>query len=148
MSSMRKALQITILRPSAVRIAEEADHPFTLSYGLFAVGLANLRRGDLRRATPILERCLDLCRTWQFAIRTQLTAAGLGVVYALTGRADEALLLVASAVEDFRRAPVQFHPAFIHLCAGRTYLSAGRINEAADHAREALVLAPRLGARG
>jgi tetratricopeptide (TPR) repeat protein len=38
--------------------------------------------------------------------------------------------------------------ALILLCAGMTYLSAGRIDEAASHAREALALTRRLGARG
>jgi hypothetical protein len=41
-------------------------------------------------------------------------------------------------------------PAGAHsfLCAGTTYLSAGRIDEAASRAREALALIRRLGARG
>src|SRR5262249_38271199 len=38
-------------------------------------------------------------------------------------------------------------PAFILLCAGMSYLRTGRIDEAASHAQEALVLARRLGAR-
>ena len=38
-------------------------------------------------------------------------------------------------------------PARILLSASRTYLSAGRIDEAASHAREALALTRRLGAR-
>jgi len=63
---------------AAVRIAEAADHPFTLYFGSFYLGLAHLRRGDLPRATPILERCLDLCRTWQFVDRTPVVAAALG----------------------------------------------------------------------
>ena len=49
----------------AVRTAEAADHPFTLYTGLFDLGRAHLRRGDLPRATRVLERGLDLCRTWQ-----------------------------------------------------------------------------------
>jgi tetratricopeptide (TPR) repeat protein len=65
---------------SAVKVAEAANDPFTLYMGFFALGLAYLRRGDLMRATPILERCLDLCRTWQFPSRTPLAAAALGVV--------------------------------------------------------------------
>jgi tetratricopeptide (TPR) repeat protein len=133
---------------NAVKVAEAGNDPFTLYLGFFALGLAYLRRGDLMRATPILERCLDLCRTWQFANRTQLTAAALGVVYALTGRADEALLLVAGAVEEFNCRPIHVRPAFVHMCAGMTSLSVGRIDEAADHAREALALTQRLGARG
>ena len=39
-------------------------------------------------------------------------------------------------------------PAVILLCAGATSLTAGRIDEAASHAREALVLTRRLGVRG
>ena len=133
---------------AAVRIAEAADHPFTLYFGLFDLGLAHLRRGDLPRATRVLERGLDLCRTWQFVVGTPVVAATLGAAYALAGRADEALPLVAGAVEEFRRRQIHIWPALILLCAGTTYLSAGRIDEAASHAREALALTRRLGARG
>jgi tetratricopeptide (TPR) repeat protein len=132
---------------AAVRIAEAADHPFTLFFGLFYLGLAHLRRGDLPRATPILERCLDLCRTWQFVDRTPVVAAALGAAYVFAGRADEALPLVAGAVEEFRGHQDHVRPALILLCAGMTYRSAGRIDEAASHAREALALTRRLGAR-
>jgi len=133
---------------AAVRIAEAADHPFTLYWGLFELGLVHLRRGDLPRATRVLERSLDLCRTWQIALGTPYVAAVLGAAYALAGRADEALPLVAGAVEEFRRRQIHGRPALILLCAGMTYLSAGRIDEAASHAREALALTRRLGARG
>jgi tetratricopeptide (TPR) repeat protein len=132
---------------AAVQIAEAADHPFTLYFGLFDLGRAHLRRGDLPRATRVLERCHDLCRTWQFAATT-VVAAILGAAYALAGRADEALPLVAGAVEEFRSRQTHTWPAFILLCAGMTCLRAGRINEAASHAREALALSRRLGARG
>jgi class 3 adenylate cyclase/tetratricopeptide (TPR) repeat protein len=133
---------------AAVQIAEAADHPWTLCFALFDLGFAHLRRGDLPRATQVLDRGLDLCRTWHFVVRMPLFAAALGAAYALAGRADEALPLVAGAVEGFRRRQIHSRPAFILLCAGRTYLSAGRIDEAASHAREALALTRRLGARG
>jgi tetratricopeptide (TPR) repeat protein len=133
---------------AAVRIAEAADHPFTLYWGLFGLGRAHLWRGDLPRATRILERCLDLCRTWQIALGTPYVAAALGAAYALAGRADEALPLVAGAVEEFRGRQIHGRPAFIFLFAGMTCLSAGRIDGAAGHAREALALTRRLGARG
>ena len=132
---------------AAVRIAEAADHAFTLYHGLFALGLAHLRRGDLPRATRVLERGLDLCRTWQIVVGIPLVAATLGAAYALAGRADEALPLVAGAVEEFRGRQIHTWPALILLCAGMTYLAAGRIDEAASQAREALALSRRLGAR-
>jgi tetratricopeptide (TPR) repeat protein len=131
-----------------VQIAEEADHPFTLFNVLFDLGLAHLRRGDLPRATRVLERCLDLCRTWQIVVAISAVAATLGAAYALDGRTDEALPLVAGAVDEFRSRQILNPPALILLCAGMTCLRAGRIAEAASHAREALALTRRLGARG
>jgi class 3 adenylate cyclase/tetratricopeptide (TPR) repeat protein len=133
---------------AAVWIAEAADHPYTLYSGLSDLGLAHLRRGDLQGARPVLERCLDLCRTWQFLAVIPHVAATLGAADALAGRAEKALLLVAGAVEEFRRRQNHTRPALILLCAGVTFLSAGRIDEAASHAREALALTRRLRARG
>jgi tetratricopeptide (TPR) repeat protein len=133
---------------AGVQIAEAADHPFTLHNGLFDLGLAHLHRRDLPRATRVLERGLDLCRTWQIAVGTPVVAATLGAAYALAGRADEALPLVAGAVEEFRSRQLHVRPAFILLFGGMTCLQAGRIDEAASHAREALALTRRLGARG
>ena len=132
---------------AAVQIAEAADHPWTLYFGLFDLGRALLRRGDLPRTIRVLERGHDLCRTWQFVIGIPGVAAALGAATALAGRADEALPLVAGAVEKFHGRQTHVRPAFILLCAGITYLSAGRIDEAASHAREALALTRRLRAR-
>ena len=56
--------------------------------------------------------------------------------------------MVAGAVEEFRSRLYHIRPGLILLCAGTTCLSAGRIDEAASHAREALALTRRLGARG
>jgi tetratricopeptide (TPR) repeat protein len=130
-----------------VHIAEAADHPFTLYRGLFALGLVYLRRGDLPRATRALERYLDLSRTWQIVVGNSHVAAVLGVAHALAGRADEALPLVAGALEDSRSFWYNW-PALVLLCAGMVSLWAGRIDEADSHAREALALTRRLGARG
>ena len=112
---------------AALRTAEAADHPFTLNWGLFELGRVHLRRGDLPRATRVLERGLDLCRTWQIVVGIPLVAATLGAAYALAGRAEEALPLVAGAVEEFRSRELHNRPAHILLCAGMTYLSAGRV---------------------
>jgi len=132
---------------SAVQIAEAADHPYTLHFGLIPLGLAYFRRGDLPHAIRILERGLDLCRTWQIVVGIPRSAATLGAAYAVAGRVDEALPLVASAVDEYRSRESHSWPALIPLCAGITYLWAGRVDEAAEHAREALTLTRRLGAR-
>jgi len=132
---------------AVVRIAEAADHPFTLYFGLFGLGLAYLRRGDLARATPVLERSHDLCRTWQIVIAGPNLASTLATAYAVAGRAQDASSLSADAVEAFRHRQNHGRPAHVLLCAGMVCLSAGRIDEAMSHAREALALTRRLGAR-
>jgi len=132
---------------AAVKIAEEADHPFTLAIALRSLGLALLRRGDLPQATRPLERSLDLYRTWEFVAFAPLADAALGMAYAMAGRADDALPLVASAAEEFHSRPIHVVPGAILLCAGMTYLAAGRLDEAARYVREALALTRRTGAR-
>jgi tetratricopeptide (TPR) repeat protein len=115
---------------------------------LFPLGLAHLRRGDLPRAIRALEQGLDRYRTWQDVVKKTHFAAALGAAYALAGRTNEALLESQGAVESFRRSQIYYWPAFILLSAGTTYLSAARIDEATNYAREALALTRQLGARG
>jgi tetratricopeptide (TPR) repeat protein len=131
-----------------VRIAEEMDHPWTLCIGLHVLGELHLDRGDLPRAAQVLERGLHLGRTWQFVDKTAEVAATLGYTYALAGRIEESLALVAGAVNEFRAGRGRYTPAQTLLFAGRAYLAAGRIDEATNYAREDLALARRLGARG
>jgi DNA-binding SARP family transcriptional activator len=60
---------------TSVQTAEEADNPFTLNFGLFALGRVHLRRGDLPRATRVLERGHGLCRTRQVVFWTPFVGA-------------------------------------------------------------------------
>ncbi len=133
---------------AAVQIAEAADHPFVLYRGLLDLGCAHLHRGDLPSATRVLERGLDLCRTWEFVAGTPLVAAALGAAHALAGRADEALPLVAGAVEEYRIRQFHTRPALILLCAGTACLSAGRIDEAASHVQRGPGAHPAAGGSG
>jgi DNA-binding SARP family transcriptional activator len=132
----------------AVRLAEVLTHPFSLSFGLFDLGLAHVRRGDPARAITVLERCLDVCRTSEIVVLTPFVGATLGGAYALANRFDEALVLVGSSIDQFRERALHRRPALIPLFAAMTCRLAGRFDEAAAHAREALALARRLGARG
>jgi class 3 adenylate cyclase/tetratricopeptide (TPR) repeat protein len=132
---------------AAVRIAETVDHPYTLHFGLIPLGLAYFRRGDLPRAIRVLERALNVCRTSQIVVGIPRAAATLGAAYALAGRADEAVPLVVSAVDEFRRRETHSWPALVLLFGGMAYLYVGRIDEAAGLAREAVALSRRLGAR-
>jgi class 3 adenylate cyclase/tetratricopeptide (TPR) repeat protein len=131
---------------AALRVADAAAQPFTLYIVLFSLGLARLRHGDFSRAIRALERSLDGCRTWQLVGEMQV-AATLGAAYALSGRVDEALVLIAGAVEPGARHRLTWWMVAL-LGAATTCLSAQRTDEAAGYAREALAVARRTAARG
>jgi class 3 adenylate cyclase/tetratricopeptide (TPR) repeat protein len=90
----------------AVRIAEATNHPFSLSAAYFAVGHLHLRKGAIDKAIGVLERSLELCRTWSFHETIPRVAAVLGCAYAAAGRVAEAMPLLTWANERARRRPV------------------------------------------
>jgi tetratricopeptide (TPR) repeat protein len=133
---------------ATVRIAEETDHPLTLFIGLLNLGWVHMGRGDLPRAVRVLEQSLQLGRTWQFVDRTPEVAATLGCAYALAGRTEESVTLIAGAVNEFRAGRGHSAPATILFSAGRVFLLVGRIDEATNYAQETVALTRRRGARG
>ncbi len=78
---------------------------------------------------------------------TPAAAAALGAAYALAGRAEEALPLVAGAVEESRVSQNHGGRRTFFSARERPILPAGLIDEAARHAREAVAVSRRLGAR-
>src|SRR5262249_22799138 len=86
------------------------------------------------------------CRTWQL-VGEMHVAAIRGAAYALSDRVDEALVLIAGAVEPGARHRLTWRTVAL-LGAATTCVSARRIDEAAGYVREALAVARRTGARG
>ncbi|MGH8068975.1 MAG: ATP-binding protein [Candidatus Entotheonellia bacterium] len=132
----------------AVRIAERVEHTITLLHAYFAVGFLSLRRGDLPRAIPILERGLALSQSRQQRAAFPRVAAVLGAAYTLAGRSVEALPLLEQAVEQStsRRYLHSYALGLTHL--GEAYLLAGRSAEAMQCARRALEYAQTHRERG
>jgi len=83
----------------AVRLAEAAEHPFSIAAALMFVGLLYRRQGDVHKAILRLERALVLSQTINLPIFFPPTASSLGVTYALAGRAVEALPLLKQTME-------------------------------------------------
>jgi tetratricopeptide (TPR) repeat protein len=134
---------------TALRIAEETDRPWTLFLGLLQLGWSHLDRGDFPRAAQVLERSLHLGHTWQFVGRIPDINAALSVAYALAGRTEESLALAAGALKESGALQITrtLPPHYFLSYAGRAYLAAGRIDEAANYAREALAHTRQLGLR-
>jgi tetratricopeptide (TPR) repeat protein len=128
------------LSTEAMHIAEAANHPYSLTFAYFGVGLLYLRKGELATAIPILERGLQLCQTWNLPIRFPSIASTLGYVYALSGRVPEAVPLLEHAVEQATSLGRMDDHALWVTWLSEVYLLAGRIDEAVQLAERALAL--------
>jgi class 3 adenylate cyclase/tetratricopeptide (TPR) repeat protein len=132
----------------AMRIAEAVDHPFSLGQALAAVGVLNLRRGQINNAIAGLERGLELIRIWSLPVLFRTIASALGYAYALSGQTATALSLLEQVLEQgvFSVAGTFYSRAVAWL--SEAYLLDGRIEEAGQLARRALELALNHKERG
>jgi tetratricopeptide (TPR) repeat protein len=124
-----------------VRIAEAADHPFSLIWAYAGIGHLYLRKGDFHRSIPVLERGFGLCQDWHIPALFPTVASTLGVAYALSGRVTEALPLLEQAASQGRRGHW-----FARL--SEAYLLAGRTEDALERAQRALGLSRDYKQRG
>jgi len=134
----------------AIRIAEAVEHPYSIIAAYFGVGGVYLRRGDITRAISVLERALDLGRTWDTQLRLWFlgVAPSLGHAYALAGEPVRAIPLLERAMERASATRLMFAQSLRVGWLAHAYLGAGRVNEARALAADALALARRHRERG
>ena len=132
----------------AVRIAEAVDHPNSLIHAYLGVGFLSLRKRDLSRAIPVLERCLELCRVFNILLWFPETAAALGCAYAFAGRVAEALPLLEQAEQRGAAMGTMGGQSLRVGYVSEAYLLAGRMQEAVQLAGRALDLARAHKERG
>jgi tetratricopeptide (TPR) repeat protein len=122
-----------------VRIAEAADHPFSRIWAYAGIGQLYLRKGEVHRSIPVLERGCGLCQDWHIPSLFPRVALPLGMAYALSGRVPEALSLLEQPASQGRWA-YSFAPlSEAYLLAGRTedaLACAQRDLERAQHGKQ------------
>ena len=113
------------------------------------LGCLYLAQGDLEAAIRVFEEGLALCRATGNRAPLWAIAGGLGEAYAHTGRLAEGLALLEEARRDDLRTGRLGGSYVTHLRQlSAVYLLAGRVDEAWQHACQALDLARQLKARG
>jgi hypothetical protein len=70
----------------AVRLAEAVDRPFSLTQAYFALGSLYLRKGDLSKAIPVLERGQGRCQVAHILTWFPTVAAALGYASTLVDK--------------------------------------------------------------
>jgi len=128
----------------AARIAEEAGLRYSIAFAWHALGVAHVGRGDFPRARTVLERCVDLCRTYGLPVIMPAAMASLAVALGHEGRSAEALALA----DEVAGLPVsrRFHTERILVSLGMASMRADRAKVAA-RTGEALEASQRRGAR-
>jgi class 3 adenylate cyclase len=138
----------SILGDEGRRIAEAADHPGSLMFASWGVGLLFLCQGDLRRAVPLLERAMGLCQEADLPVYFPWMAAALGAAYTLGGRIADAMPLLTQAMEQTITTARIGSQALCSLPLGEAQMLAGRLEEAHALAERALALAREHQERG
>ena len=136
------------LGEEAVDIAEAVDHPLTLATAYAGLGPVLLRRGALDAALPVLERGVELCRTFGLPLWFPRLASSLGLGYALAGRVAEAVPLLEGAVEQANAMRLVAGHSLVLASLAEAYLCGGRPGDALGIARQAQALARGQGERG
>ena len=107
----------------AVRIAEVANHPFSLDTAYLAVGYLHFRKGAMDKAIALLERSMEICRVWDIRQNLLRVEVALGNALAATGRVGEAMPLLELTNERARSSWIR-----VQLAQG--YLLVGKLEEA------------------
>jgi len=131
-----------------LRIAEQAGHPFSRIYACREVGLFHLRRGDLARALTVLRTGYTLCAATETRVLYPVSAATYGYACALSGRVDEALACLESAVDTAKGMGLHVRLSLQLGWLAEARLMAGQPDQALRHAEEALALARSHAERG
>jgi class 3 adenylate cyclase/tetratricopeptide (TPR) repeat protein len=121
----------------AIHIAEVANHPYSLSNAYYAVGHLHIKKGAIDKAIGLLERSLEICRSWNFRQNVPRVTAALGYAYAVANRGDEALTLLNLANERARAIGMIWR-SVTGAQLIQAYLLVGKPEEAASLASRAL----------
>ncbi|HSR13280.1 MAG TPA: tetratricopeptide repeat protein, partial [Thermodesulfobacteriota bacterium] len=120
----------------ALRLAEAADHPYSVAHAHLARGGTLIRQGQVLEAMTALDRGLKLCRDAPFLDPPM--AADLALAYAFSGRLTAALQLAEEAVLRAEEGGRLGRLSLIVSHLGEIYHLAGKPEPALARARRAL----------
>jgi tetratricopeptide (TPR) repeat protein len=131
-----------------LQIAEAVDHPGSLMYASWGLGLLALYQGDLHSALPQLERAVGICQEANLRFYFPWMAATLGAAYTLGGRVADAVPLLTQATAQATTMEMAYFETLCHRCLGEAQMLAGHLEEAHALAERTLAHAREHQERG
>jgi len=136
------------LAEEGMRIAEEIDHATSFAAMCLGFGTLHMRREDLDRALPVLERGLDVARRGNIYVYVFSLGAAAGRAQVLTGRVKEGLALITEFVNEAASRVSALGHSVRLTCLAEGLLEAGELEPAWERAQEALGYSRRFRERG
>jgi class 3 adenylate cyclase/tetratricopeptide (TPR) repeat protein len=124
----------------ALRIAENASHPFSCGYAHLGLGVVALRQGNLRRAVRSFERALAAGAFADSPVGFAFVALHLGYALALSGRANDGIPILERSIALAESRGFVARHALRLAYASEAYLALGRDVDAFQAATCALDL--------
>jgi tetratricopeptide (TPR) repeat protein len=137
-----------VLGEEAIRIAEGADHAFSLGQACINLAVLYLRKGDLHLATTLLARGPTISGISKVSALSIGLTSTLGYAYALAGRLPEAISLLEEGVEQAAAKHIMARHSVWATWLSEAYLLAGRGDDALALARRTLAFTRDHGERG
>jgi tetratricopeptide (TPR) repeat protein len=125
----------------ALRIAQDAGHPYSEVWARYGLGYVHNRHGDFATATCVLEPGLGLCRGMEIRVALPFVAASLGSACLWSGRVAQAVPLLEEAVDAITAMQILGFRSWIIPFLAEAYLVLGRIAEAREQAEPAVARA-------
>jgi class 3 adenylate cyclase/tetratricopeptide (TPR) repeat protein len=131
----------------ALRIAEDANHPFSCGYAYNGLGVVALRQGNVHRALRSFERALAAGAFADSPVGFAFVSLHLGYALSLAGRANEGIPILEKSIHLAESKGFVARHSLRLAYVSEAYLSLGRNAEALSAATRALELARMHGER-
>ncbi len=147
LSSLGRFIEASSRAQEALRIAEGADHPFTLAEALTGVASVSLAQGDVGEAVAVLERAHALVRRGITSPRRSSLVSGM------PSRSPGVRVEARELLEEVARSATTMSSMGVGRAMqlawlGEAHLREGRLDEARQRAQEAVSLAQQHQERG
>jgi class 3 adenylate cyclase/tetratricopeptide (TPR) repeat protein len=131
----------------ALRIAEDANHPFSCGYAYNGLGVVALRQGNVHRALRSFERALAAGAFADSPVGFAFVSLHLGYALSLAGRANEGIPILEKSIELAESRGFVARHSLRLAYVSEAYLTLGRNADALKAASRALELARMHGER-
>jgi class 3 adenylate cyclase/tetratricopeptide (TPR) repeat protein len=131
----------------ALRIAEDASHPFSCGYAYLGLGVVALRQGNVHRALRLFERALAAGAFADSPVGFAFVSLHLGYALSLAGRANEGIPILEKSIHLAESRGFVARHSLRLAYVSEAYLTLGRRADALNAATRALELARAHGER-